>query len=258
VVLRALNSGAARIDTSRPSDPFGGINGLNGHSQWIADDSLDSGSVDLDKVTVTVRDGGGGQFVWIPDETSSSTLNDGRKFDHAQPQKPTGVTGGAKGIDPCAKFLPANIPSDVSIDENMKLAAEQKEAALSRTNGEDGGDNTFGLLRWFEGQMATGGSFDYNKRDTKETYDDLGNFNYAAMGSALGLSQDQLLRVAGWKRQNGGSHPELGEGTPPATRYQAVLGYGGTYPFGDKRKSSIQIMRGVLYYDCRRDQGSIR
>ena len=86
VVLRALNSGAARIDPNRPSDPLGGINGLNGHFQWIADDSLDSGSVDLDKVTVTIRDGGGGQFVWIPDETSSSALNNGREFAHAHPQ----------------------------------------------------------------------------------------------------------------------------------------------------------------------------
>jgi len=59
-----------------------------------------------------------------------------------------------------------------------------------------------------------------------------------------------LLRMAGYVRQHGGSHPEVGQGAASSLP-QAILGVGGTAPFGDKPESQEAIKRGIEYAHCR-------
>ena len=56
--------------------------------------------------------------------------------------------------------------------------------------------------------------------------------------------------AAGYHRQNGGAHPELGEGE--ATNSAGVAaGVGGTAPFGDKPKAQATIQQGIAYTHCK-------
>jgi len=69
---------ASRLGKSAKIDPTSGKgNGssvANSIAVWIPDDSLDWGEVDLEKQIVTVHDGGGGRFVWIPGPSIQTTL----------------------------------------------------------------------------------------------------------------------------------------------------------------------------------------
>ncbi len=67
-------------------------------------------------------------------------------------------------------------------------------------------------------------------------YQDFGNFNYGAVGSAWGIPQDLLLRGAGYAQtQAGTSTPEWGNW------YQGP-------PYGDDPADQEQIMQGIQYY----------
>ena len=82
---------------------------------------------------------------------------------------------GLAGANACPD-LP--VPPGEYLDENMKEANER------RLN-----------LLWFYQQVRNGGPWDYKQQGGQ--YEDLGNFNYGATGSALGLPGEVLKRGAG-------------------------------------------------------------
>ena len=49
--------------------------------------------------------------------------------------------------------------------------------------------------KWFAPKVDSGGEWDYKKDDYAK--EDFGNFNYGAVGRALGYSEETLLRMAG-------------------------------------------------------------
>lgn len=70
-------------------------------------------------------------------------------------------------------------------------------------------------LIWFRDQVKNGGPWDYKQQGA---YEGLGNFNYGAVGIAVGLSDEFLKRMAGWAQGRAGtSDPAWGNwwGKPP-------------------------------------------
>jgi putative RNase toxin 44 of polymorphic toxin system len=82
-----------------------------------------------------------------------------------------------------------------------------------------------------------GGPWDY-KQQGKDNID-FGNFNYGAVGTAFGFSEETLLRAAGWaQRKDKTWKPKYGEAT-------------GGPPYGDDPRDQEQIRKGIRYYKCR-------
>ena len=89
------------------------------------------------------------------------------------------------------------------------------------------------------------GKGDWDYKQKSHLYEDFGNFNYGATGTAFGFSQDVLLREAGAaslaadpnRKEEGLGEPgqilnPLSEGTPP---------------YGDDPLDQIQIKNGINY-----------
>jgi YD repeat-containing protein len=80
IVQGMLRTGAAKVDPNRQSWLSGAF--ISGeHPEWIPNGSLDTGSSDLEQNLVTIRDGGGGQFVWVPDGSGP----DAQQLNHSTP-----------------------------------------------------------------------------------------------------------------------------------------------------------------------------
>src|SRR5262249_41354101 len=160
--------------------------------------------------------------------------------------------------DPCARFLPANVPANVSVDKNIALAETLYNNWSLKGQSEPGSRGASASMlnyirpQWFKEQTGDHGPMDYKYLTTDMRYDDFGNFNYGAVGAAIRYSGDTLLRVAGWIQQRG-NYAYLGEGTPPSSFLDALSGVGGTYPYGDKPGDAVQIQNGVDYYNCRKE-----
>lgn len=97
-------------------------------------------------------------------------------------------------------------------------------------------------LLWFYDQVHNKGPWDYKQLDPD--YADFGNFNYGATGAALGLSQDTLLRAAGWAQTRS---VNSGVGVAPSLS-EAILGVGEKPAFGDDPVDQDWIKRGIQYY----------
>jgi RHS repeat-associated protein len=165
---------------------------------------------------------------------------------------------GGSGEDPCAHFLPADIPPNVSVDNNIKLAETLYDQWSMRGNSEPGSNAASASMinynrpKWFEQQTGDHGPMDYKWLTTDMRYDNFGNFNYGAVGAAIHFSADTLLKVAGWVQQQG-AHADLGRGTAPSSLLEAYRGAGGVAPYGDKPGDQIQIQNGIDYYNCRKE-----
>jgi hypothetical protein len=189
----------------------------------------------------------------LPKETNSATiaLTGGDPLGGGDPQK--AETTPQK--DPCDDFLPLNIPSGVSVDANMKLAAEKRAAMLRSA------PSPFGLAAartaldlWFYNQVKDQGPWDYKYlTPDHKVYEPLGNFNYGATGAAAGYPLDTLYRVAGWIQQHGGDAGS-GAGTTSPSLQRAYLGIGGSYPYGDSPIDSTYVKMGYDYARCRAKQ----
>lgn len=78
------------------------------------------------------------------------------------------------------------------------------------------------------------GPYDYKQRGRQ--YEDFGNFNYGAMTSAMGASDNLILRGAGAAQtRSGNTDPNFG--SP----------WGGP-PYGDDPADQAQIRAGISYY----------
>ena len=116
----------------------------------------------------------------------------------------------------CGKVPPA--PPGADIDANMKLA-----------------DNNWYPV-WFYNQVRNGGPWDYKQSGSK--YEDFGNFNFGATGSAFGFPSGVLKRGAGWANQRA-----------DPTRTALGSPYG-RYPYGDAPQDQDQIDKGIIYCEC--------
>ena len=90
--------------------------------------------------------------------------------------------------------------------------------------------------KWFYGQVKNKGPWDYKQQDRK--YEDYGNFNFGATGTAFGIPEDILLRGAGAANQ-----------IADPTR-KGLGGPLGEYPYGDDPDDQEQILKGINYSRC--------
>jgi RHS repeat-associated protein len=123
----------------------------------------------------------------------------------------------------CGRVPPA--PPGVSIYDNIQEASNNW--------------NPF----WFRDQVQNGGKWDYKQIDP--LYEDFGNFNYGASGTAFGFSDTRLLREAGRaQRKAGTSKPNWGD---PGWLLDP---WGGTPPYGDDPADQFWIKRGINFCVC--------
>lgn len=116
----------------------------------------------------------------------------------------------------CGKVPPA--PAGADINKNMRQA--------------DDSWNPF----WFYEQVRNKGPWDYKQHGRK--YEDFGNFNYGATGSAFGIPDSVLHRGAGWANRKA-DPTRQGLGSP-----------WGRYPYGDDLNDQEQIGKGIDYCEC--------
>jgi hypothetical protein len=133
-----------------------------------------------------------------------------------------------------AELIIPKHPKDADVDANIAKARAMREVLTPPLN-----------LLWFYEQVHNRAPWDY--KQVHKDYADFGNFNYGATGTALGLSQDTLLRAAGWAQQRAGNSG-TGEATPLTG---VILGMGGTPAYGDDPKDQDWIMRGIQYYQTK-------
>jgi hypothetical protein len=89
---------------------------------------------------------------------------------------------------------------------------------------------------WFYNQVRNNGPWDYKQSGRR--YEDFGNFNYGATGSAFGWPDSVLRRGAGYANQKA-DPTRRGLGSPL-----------GGFPYGDDPKDQEQIDKGIQYCDC--------
>jgi RHS repeat-associated protein len=101
--------------------------------------------------------------------------------------------------------------------------------------------------RWFYNQVKNNGPWDYKQQGSQ--YQEFGNFNYGATGSAFGFPTTTLLREAGRAQQSAGtSKPEWGN---PGSRWNP---FGGSGSYGDDPADAVLIQQGVQYYQLYQQQ----
>ncbi len=168
------------------------------------------------------------------------------------------MTGGAKGIDPCAHLLPKVTVPGESVDQNMKEAQNQvaslrMQTALASPDGTPMADLPGGAIdAWFFSMVAAHQPWDYKDRDPEgaakgnSIYEDFGNFNYGATGGAAGYSLNVLQHMAGFVENY------KNQGMKSRNMVEARAGIGGQYPYGDKFEDAKQIENGFAYFNCRK------
>ncbi|CAN7591582.1 polymorphic toxin type 44 domain-containing protein [Pseudoduganella sp. LjRoot289] len=96
---------------------------------------------------------------------------------------------------------------------------------------------------WFRDQVRNGGPMDYKQRGA--LYQDFGNFNYGAVGTAVGFPSVTLAREAGRAQQAAGtSRPEWGKPGP------ILNPMAGIPPYGDDPEDQAWIQKGIDYCKC--------
>ena len=111
-------------------------------------------------------------------------------------------------------------PSDYSVSDNMAIA---KDYANSHS--------TIAEFWWFYQQVRNKGTWDYKQEDS--AYQSLGNFNYGATGTAMGFSEQVLLRFAGGAQIKAGTSQD-DWGNPL-----------GNSPYGDDPFDQQAIIEGI-------------
>ena len=119
-------------------------------------------------------------------------------------------------VTPGGRKIP--IPPGVDINSNIVVAGNNQN------------------LFWFKDQVRNKGPWDYKQQGRE--YEDFGNFNYGATGSAVGIPSGVLLRAAGVVQQMAGtSKPEWGDP------------WDSSGPYGDDPADQHMIQEGINYYN---------
>ena len=90
-------------------------------------------------------------------------------------------------------------------------------------------------LKWFRDQVRSGGPWDYKKNGHPEM-EHVGNFNYGATGSALGVPGNILERMAGYYQWHSG------------TRESENGYFWWKEPYGDDPIDQYYINKGIEWY----------
>ncbi|PTQ66540.1 RHS repeat-associated protein [Nitrosomonas oligotropha] len=118
----------------------------------------------------------------------------------------------------CGKIPPA--PSHADINKNMLQARNSWNP------------------KWFYSQVRNKGPWDYKQQGQNRKYEDFGNFNFGATGTAFGIPEIVLHRGAGMASQI-------------ADPQRKNLGnFWGKYPYGDDPNDLKQISKGKKYCEC--------
>ncbi|MGC3580118.1 polymorphic toxin type 44 domain-containing protein [Pseudomonas aeruginosa] len=114
-------------------------------------------------------------------------------------------------------------PPGVDIANNMEFSKRQREVLK----------NNMSVLSWFYTQVKNKSPWDYKQKGKQ--YQEFGNFNYGAAGTAAGISQQVLLRGAGAAQTMAGtSDKDFGAWWAGA-------------PYGDDPVDQIWIKAGIEY-----------
>lgn len=122
-------------------------------------------------------------------------------------------------------MYPPKAPARVSVDSNMQAAS------MERHYFKNGGSGF--LLSWFYTKVRNGGEWDYKQKG--RDFEAFGNFNYGACGTAAGISEEVLLRAAGWAQSRAG------------TSNAAFGQWWGDIPYGDDPQDQEWIKAGIAY-----------
>ena len=126
-------------------------------------------------------------------------------------------------------------PPNANLRKNVgeaKLRYDNEMVAIKVT-GDDSGLLLADLL-WFKDHVRAGGDWDYKQQGGQ--YENYGNFNYGAVGAALGIPDEVLLRMAGYAQYSDQtSNPKWGNPL-------------GGPPYGDDPKDQHWIKEGIRYY----------
>jgi len=119
-----------------------------------------------------------------------------------------------------------SIPAGVSLDENMRISKATRDSAKLVI----GGENAF-VYGVFYTKVRNGGEWDYKQRGRQ--FEEFGNFNYGATGTAAGIPEQILLRAAGAAQsQAGTSEADFGKWWKET-------------PYGDDRVDQVWIKAGI-------------
>jgi hypothetical protein len=130
---------------------------------------------------------------------------------------------------PLGRYVFPRSPSGVSIYRNMIEASRHPL-------------NVF----WFRNQVIDGGPWDYKPTWANRAFENFGNFNYGATGTAMFLSPRFLKREAGRNQvENNRSKPEWGS---PGSRWNP---WGGSGSYGDDPVDQWWIEQGVRFAENR-------
>lgn len=92
---------------------------------------------------------------------------------------------------PCPMFVPI-APPNANLDQNIAEAETHRPAI-------------FAEYQWFKSQVGPWGPQDYKRIDRK--YEPFGNFNYGAVGAAMGIPDEVLKRAAGYYQSKANRKP---------------------------------------------------
>ncbi|WP_285353180.1 polymorphic toxin type 44 domain-containing protein [Pseudomonas sp. ME-P-057] len=121
--------------------------------------------------------------------------------------------------------LPKSKPPAVNLDVNMKIANNQWRRSFSVVT----------FMTWFYQQVRNRGPWDFKQKHPE--WENFGNFHYGAVGRGGQLSDQILLRAAGFAQNS-------------ASTQSAEEDWGAWYwrpPFGDDPKDQYWIMQGIEY-----------
>lgn len=90
-------------------------------------------------------------------------------------------------------------------------------------------------MLWFKDIIGNKRPWDFKQMDPQ--YADYGNYHYGAVGAALGIPAEVLLRLAGWAQMSAGTSAE---------NWGHYLGFS---PYGDDPNDQAWIKRGMNYYN---------
>jgi RHS repeat-associated protein len=140
-------------------------------------------------------------------------------------------------------------PPGVNLDDNINTA-EKNSGINNITDPSGAGQAALGSITanclWFRNQVKKDGPWDF-KHIYGDVYGNYGNFSYGATGTAFGIDENTLLRMAG--AAEGADHPESPQPGDPQ-----MLGpipnplKSGIPPYADKPRDQYWIKKGILYY----------
>jgi RHS repeat-associated protein len=204
-----------------------------------AEDSGDASQYDFhsSQGECTAADENGNRGEWVPDPTTTVNVN-AETGDTDTLSVFTGNTGNVQNQTTQSSHTtgcPAvpTAPSGVSVNENMQIA---KLSYLFQPP-------PFNQL-WFRNMVNYGGVWDYKTQGAQ--YENFGNFNYGATGTAAGAPPFTLRRAAGRAQRGHAGSPQFG-GDPGSLPSIFLNPGGGTAPYGDDPNDQKFINLGIKY-----------